>query len=49
MKKNIKATLNKGLTSILNQTLSSSANASSSFYFSQPVEPAELKKFKKIK
>ncbi len=49
MKKIIKSTLGKGVTAVLNRTLTSSANASSSFVFSQPVEPAELKNFKKAK
>lgn len=49
MKKIIKSTLGKGVTAVLNRTLTSSANASSSFVFSQPVEPVELKNFKKTK
>ena len=49
MKKIIKSTLGKGVTAVLNRTLTSSANASSSFVFSQPVEPVELKNFKKAK
>lgn len=49
MKKIIKTTLSKGVTAVLNRTLTSSANESSSFYFSQPVEPAELKNFKKTR
>ena len=49
MKKIIKSTLGKGVTAVLNRTLTSSANESSSYVFSQPVEPAELKKFKKVR
>lgn len=49
MKKIIKSTLGKGVTAVLNRTLTSSANESSSLVFSQPVEPAELKKFKKVR
>lgn len=49
MKKEIKTTLSKGVTAVLNRTLTSSANASSSFYLNQPVEPAALKKFKKTR
>lgn len=49
MKKVIKSTLSKGVTAVLNRTLTSSANESSSYVFSQPVEPSELKKFKKAR
>lgn len=49
MKKVIKSTLSKGVTAVLNRALTSSANESSSYVFSQPVEPAELKKFKKVR
>ena len=49
MKRAIKSTLSKGITAVLNRTLTSSANASSSFYLNQPVEPASLKKFKKTR
>ena len=49
MKKVIKSTLSKGVTAFLNRTLTSSANESSSLVFSQPVDPAELKKFKKVR
>ncbi len=49
MKKEIKTTLSKGVTVVLNRTLTSSANASSSFFIHQPVEPASLKKFKKTR
>ena len=45
MKKTIKSALSKGVSAMLNRTLTSGANASSSYYFSQPVEPASLKKF----
>ena len=36
MKKVIKSTLSKGVTAVLNRTLTSSANESSSYVFSQP-------------
>lgn len=49
MKKTIKSSLSKGVSAMLNRTLTSGANASSSYYFSQPVEPASLKKFKKTR
>ena len=49
MKKEIKTTLSNGVTAVLNRTLTSSANASSSYVYNQPVEPASLKKFKKTK
>lgn len=49
MKKTIKSALRKGVSAMLNRTLTSGANASSSYYFSQPVEPASLKKFKKTR
>ena len=49
MKRAIKSTLSKGVSAMLNRTLTSGANASSSFYLNQPVEPASLKKFKKTK
>lgn len=49
MKREIKSTLSKGVSAVLNRTLTSSANASSSYYFSQPAEPASLKKFKKTR
>lgn len=49
MKKEIKTTLSNGVTAVLNRTLTSSANASSSFFLSQPVEPSSLKKFKKTR
>ena len=49
MKKTIKSALSKGVSAMLNRTLTSGANASSSYYFSQPVEPASLKKFKKTR
>ena len=49
MKRAIKSTLSKGITAVLNRTLTSSANASSSYVYNQPVEPASLKKFKKTK
>ncbi|MFR7629887.1 MAG: AgrD family cyclic lactone autoinducer peptide [Lachnospira eligens] len=49
MKKEIKTTLSKSVTALLNRTLTSSANASSSFLFNQPVEPSSLKKFKKAR
>ena len=48
MKKTIKSALSKGVSAMLNRTLTSGANASSSYYFSQPVEPASLKKFKTV-
>ena len=43
MKKTIKSALSKGVSAMLNRTLTSGANAS------QPVEPASLKKFKKTR
>lgn len=49
MKREIKSTLSKGVSAVLNRTLTSSANASSSFYLNQPAEPASLKKFKKTR
>lgn len=49
MKKTIKSALSKGVSAMLTRTLTSSANASSSYYFSQPVEPTALKKFKKTR
>lgn len=49
MKKEIKSTLSKGVSAVLNRTLTSSANASSSFFLNQPAEPASLKKFKKTR
>lgn len=49
MKKTIKSTLSKGVSAMLTRTLTSSANASSSYYLNQPVEPAALKKFKKTR
>ena len=49
MKKTIKSALSKGASAMLNRTLTSGANASSSFYLNQPVEPASLKKFKKTR
>lgn len=49
MKRAIKSTLSKGVTAVLNRTLTSSANASSIYVYNQPVEPASLKKFKKTK
>ena len=49
MKKEIKTTLSKSVTALLNRTLTSSANASSSFFIHQPVEPSSLKKFKKAR
>ena len=49
MKKTIKSALSKGVSAMLNRTLTSGADASSSYYFSQPVEPASLKKFKKTR
>ena len=45
MKRAIKSTLSKGVTAVLNRTLTSSANASSSYVYNQPVEPASLKSF----
>ena len=42
MKKTIKSGLSKGVSAMLNRTLTSGANASSSYYFSQPVEPASF-------
>ena len=48
MKKTIKSALSKGVSAMLNRTLTSGANASSS-YLNQPVEPASLKKFKKTR
>ena len=44
MKKTIKSALSKGVSAMLNRTLTSGANASSSFYLNQPVEPAALRK-----
>lgn len=49
MKKTIKSALSKGVSAMLNRTLTSGANASSSYYLNQPVEPAALKKFKKTR
>ncbi len=49
MKKTIKSTLSKGVSAMLNRTLTSGANASSSYFIHQPVEPASLKKFKKTR
>ena len=49
MKKTIKSALSKGVSAMLNRTLTSGANASSSFYLNQPVEPESLKKFKKTR
>ena len=49
MKRAIKYTLTKVLTAVINRTLTSSANASSSYVYNQPVEPESLKKFKKTK
>lgn len=49
MKKEIKTILSKGVTSVLNRTLTSGANASSSYFLNQPVEPSSLKKFKKTR
>ena len=49
MKKTIKSALSKGVSAMLTRTLTSSANASSSYYLNQPVEPAALKKFKKTR
>lgn len=49
MKKEIKTTLSKSVTALFNRTLTSSANASSSFFIHQPVEPSSLKKFKKAR
>ena len=47
MKKEIKTTLSKGVTAVLNRTLTSSANASSSYVYNQPVEPASLRSLRK--
>ena len=49
MKETIKSALSKGVSAMLNRTLTSGANASSSYYLNQPVEPASLKKFKKTR
>lgn len=49
MKKTIKSALSKGVSAMLNRTLTSGANASSSYFIHQPVEPASLKKFKKTR
>ncbi len=49
MKKELKNTLGKGVTAILNRALSSSANSSSSIIYCQSNEPADLKKFKKVR
>ena len=49
MKKTIKSALSKGVSAMLNRTLTSGANASSSYYFSQHDEPSSLKKFKKTR
>lgn len=43
MKKTIKSALSKGVSAMLNRTLTSGANASSSYFIHQPVEPASLK------
>lgn len=44
MKKTIKSALSKGVSAMLNRTLTSGANASSSYFIHQPVEPASLNK-----
>ena len=49
MKKTIKSALSKGVSAVLNRTLTSGANSSSSYYLNQPVEPVALKKFKKTR
>ncbi|MDY4742317.1 MAG: cyclic lactone autoinducer peptide [Lachnospira sp.] len=49
MRKEIKNILSKGVTAVINRTLISSANSSSSFYMNQPEEPVALKKFKKAR
>lgn len=49
MKKELKNTLSKGVTAVLNRALSSSANSSSSIIYCQSNEPADLKKFKKVR
>ena len=49
MKKTIKSALSKGVSAMLNRTLTSGANASSSYFIHQPVEPASLKKCKKTR
>lgn len=49
MRKEIKNILSKGVTAVINRTLISSANSSSSFYLNQPEEPVTLKKFKKVR
>ena len=41
--------LSSALIAMLNRTLTSGANASSSYFIHQPVEPASLKKFKKTR
>ena len=47
MKKTIKSALSKGVSAMLNRTLTSGANASSSYFLNQPVEPTSLRSLRR--